>query len=61
MPREATLDRRDETQRARATGDDNAHQCRTPVALGAERSVPPVKGGIACSALLAGRNVEVVM
>src|SRR5216683_2514455 len=28
-------------------GDGNAHQCRTPVALGAQRSVPAVKGGIA--------------
>jgi hypothetical protein len=28
-------------------GDGDAYQCRTPVALGAERSVPLVKGGIA--------------
>jgi hypothetical protein len=47
MPRESTLDKRDETRRARATGDGNARQCRTPVALGAQRSVLLVKGGIA--------------
>ncbi len=47
MPPGPTLDKRDETRRARATGDGDAHQCRTPVALGAERSVPLVKGGIA--------------
>jgi hypothetical protein len=38
-------------------GCGNAHQCRTPVALGAQRSAPSVKGGSARAAgLLTGRE-----
>ncbi|HZO75789.1 MAG TPA: hypothetical protein VFB60_26550 [Ktedonobacteraceae bacterium] len=36
-----------DSARARATGDGNAHQCRTPVALGTQCSPTKVKGGIA--------------
>jgi hypothetical protein len=47
MPPGPTLNLGGETRSARATGDANAHQCRTPVALGAESFPTQVKGGIA--------------
>jgi hypothetical protein len=47
MPPGPTLDPGGQTQSARATGDGNAHQCRTPVALGAESFPTRIKGGIA--------------
>lgn len=34
----------EQTRRARATGDENASQCRTPVALGAEHSATRAQG-----------------
>jgi len=37
-------------------GDGYAHQCRTPVALGAQRSPTQVKGGIARVPWLAGTS-----
>src|SRR5260221_2510263 len=39
-------------------GDGDAHQCRTPVALGAQRSPTPVKGGIARVPWLRGMKGE---
>jgi hypothetical protein len=47
IPRVSTLDWGGKTRRARASGRERCSQCRTPLALGAQRSPTPVKGGIA--------------
>ena len=47
MPRESTLDWVGRLAERERPGDGDAHQCRTPVALGAKRSPTQVKGGIA--------------
>src|SRR6266516_3203598 len=47
MPPGPTLDWVGRLEERERPGDGDAHQCRTPVALGAQRSVPAVKGGIA--------------
>lgn len=47
MPPGPTLDGWGKTRSARASGDDDAHQCRTPLALGESHSAPAIKGGIA--------------
>ncbi len=47
MPPGPTLDWVGRLAERERPGDGDAHQCRTPVALGAQRSPTQVKGGIA--------------
>ena len=73
MPLGQTLDWVGRLAERERPGCGNAHQCRTPVALGAQRSPTQVKGGIArapgsqkcgpgwrCASLTAGVNARKV-
>jgi len=56
MPPGPTLDWVGRLAERERPGDGDAHQCRTPVALGAKRSPTQVKGGIARVPWLAGSS-----